>query len=66
MTSVAQRSPTVQVGRPLAMARFSPTRNELNESEFAGPAFSHDGKTLFVNIQSPGYVLAITGPWRNC
>ena len=66
MTSVAQRSPTVQVGRPLAMARFSPTRNELNESQFAGPAFSHDGKTLFVNIQSPGYVLAITGPWRNC
>jgi secreted PhoX family phosphatase len=45
---------------------FTLARNELNESEFAGPAFSHDGKTLFVNIQSPGYVLAITGPWRNC
>ncbi|MFG1950848.1 alkaline phosphatase PhoX [Micromonospora sp. NPDC048830] len=38
-------------------------RNELNESEFAGPAFSLDGKVLFVGIQSPGYVLAITGPW---
>jgi uncharacterized protein len=39
-------------------------RNELNDSEFAGPAFSADGRILFVNIQSPGYVLAVTGPWR--
>lgn len=38
-------------------------RNDLNGSEFAGPAFSADGKVLFANIQSPGYVLAITGPW---
>lgn len=35
------------------------------ESEFAGPVFSPSGKTLFVNIQSPGLTLAITGPWRN-
>ena len=38
-------------------------RNDFNDSEFAGPAFSPDGKVLFANIQSPGYVLAITGPW---
>ncbi|MCW3816977.1 PhoX family protein [Micromonospora sp. DR5-3] len=38
-------------------------RNELNESEFTGPTFSADGKILFANIQSPGYVFAITGPW---
>ena len=38
-------------------------RNDFNDSEFAGPAFSPDGKMLFTNIQSPGYVLAITGPW---
>ncbi|GLB67959.1 PhoX family protein [Arthrobacter mangrovi] len=38
-------------------------RNEYNDSEFCGPAFSADGKTLFVNIQSPGFTLAITGPW---
>ncbi|MGD7706719.1 alkaline phosphatase PhoX [Microlunatus sp. Y2014] len=38
--------------------------NQSSDSEFAGPAFSADGKTLFVNIQSgPGYTLAITGPW---
>ena len=35
-----------------------------DDSEFAGPNFSHDGKTLFVNIQEPGYVLAITGPFK--
>ena len=34
------------------------------ESEFAGPVFSPSGKTLFVNIQSPGLTLAITGPWK--
>jgi uncharacterized protein len=38
-------------------------RNEYNDSEFCGPAFSADGKTLFVNIQSPGFTLAVTGPW---
>jgi len=32
-------------------------------SEFTGPTFSPDGKILFVNIQSPGITLAITGPW---
>ncbi|MGQ1840184.1 alkaline phosphatase PhoX [Kocuria turfanensis] len=38
-------------------------RNEYNDSEFCGPAFSQDGKWLFANIQSPGFTLAITGPW---
>lgn len=33
------------------------------ESEFAGPVFSPSGDTLFINIQSPGLTLAITGPW---
>jgi secreted PhoX family phosphatase len=46
-------------GEPFAMAR-----NELNDSEFCGPAFSADGKILFANIQSPGLTLAITGPWH--
>ncbi|GII57111.1 hypothetical protein Pth03_55000 [Planotetraspora thailandica] len=45
-------------GKPYPMAR-----NELNDSEFTGPTFSHDGQILFANIQSPGYVFAITGPW---
>ncbi len=31
--------------------------------EFAGATFSPDGKTLFVNIQTPGLTFAIWGPW---
>lgn len=43
--------------------------NVLNDSEFAGATFSHDGDVLFVNIfgdGSPGsgMTCAITGPWR--
>lgn len=37
--------------------------NTLNGSELAGPCFSPDGSTLFVNLQNPGITLAITGPW---
>ncbi|MBW8484142.1 PhoX family protein [Actinomadura sp. PM05-2] len=40
-------------------------RNDLNTSEFTGPTFSHDGRILFANIQTPGHVFAITGPWRS-
>ncbi|MFC7219767.1 alkaline phosphatase PhoX [Streptomyces polyrhachis] len=53
-------------GRTYAIAR-----NELNigsaeepeYSEFTGVTFSPDGKTLYANIQDPGVMLAITGPW---
>ncbi|GAA1767142.1 alkaline phosphatase PhoX [Kocuria aegyptia] len=45
-------------GRAYALAR-----NDHNDSEFCGPTFSKDGKYLFVNIQQPGFTVAITGPW---
>ncbi|HYH28868.1 MAG TPA: alkaline phosphatase PhoX [Pseudonocardia sp.] len=32
-------------------------------SEFTGPVFSGDGKILFANVQVPGTLFAITGPW---
>ncbi|YAF97831.1 MAG: alkaline phosphatase PhoX [Nodularia sp. CChRGM 3473] len=38
--------------------------NNFNNSEFAGACFSADGRTLFVNIQSPGITFAIFGPWN--
>lgn len=38
-------------------------RNARSGSELAGPCFSPDGTTLFVNIQHEGVTLAITGPW---
>ena len=37
--------------------------NAWSGSELAGVCFSPDGKTLFLNIQSPGTTVAITGPW---
>ncbi|HWI06768.1 MAG TPA: alkaline phosphatase PhoX [Solirubrobacteraceae bacterium] len=37
--------------------------NRLNDSEFAGPCFSPDGHTFFVNIQDPGHTFAIWGPF---
>ena len=33
--------------------------------ELAGACFSPDGSTLFLNIQTPGITLAITGPWES-
>lgn len=36
----------------------------FRQSEFAGPVFSPSADTLFINIQSPGLTLAITGPWK--
>ncbi|MGP3975353.1 alkaline phosphatase PhoX [Streptomyces sp. 8N114] len=44
-------------------ASYPLARNDLNDSEFAGPTFSDDGRILFAAIQSPGHVFAITGPW---
>lgn len=38
-------------------------RNAMSNSEFTGATFSADESTLFVNVQSPGFTLAITGPW---
>ncbi len=38
--------------------------NRLNDSEFAGPTFSPDGRTLFVNLQNLGITLAIWGPFK--
>jgi secreted PhoX family phosphatase len=39
-------------------------RNRLPSSnEFAGPTFSPDGQTFFINIQDPGITFAIWGPF---
>ena len=43
---------------------FFARNDDPGDSEFAGPTFSRDGRILFVNIQTPGWVLAIQGPFR--
>jgi secreted PhoX family phosphatase len=50
---------STESGEPFLFAR----NEHPDDSEFAGPNFSHDKKILFANIQSPGYVLAIQGPF---
>jgi secreted PhoX family phosphatase len=37
---------------------------DFRGSEFAGACYSPDGEWLFVNVQSPGVTMAITGPWK--
>jgi secreted PhoX family phosphatase len=44
---------------------FTLARNELpGDGEFSGPTFSRDRRTLFANVQTPGHVFAIQGPFR--
>jgi secreted PhoX family phosphatase len=59
------------VGATAQGQAFFFARNETAaRSEFTGPHFSHDDTILFANIQgdgsptNPGYVFAITGPFR--
>ena len=43
---------------------FRVAENRFNSSEFAGSCFSHNGRFMFVNLQTPGITLVIEGPWR--
>jgi uncharacterized protein len=43
---------------------FRLAKNAISGGEFAGACFAPNGRTLFVNIQSPGLTFAITGPFR--
>ncbi len=53
------------VGSTLAGEVFNFARNELpDDSEFSGPTFSPDRSILFANVQTPGHVFAIQGPFR--
>ena len=51
-------------GTAYPLARNEIRQRSGNDSEFCGPTFSADGRVLFVNMYSPGYTFAITGPWR--
>jgi secreted PhoX family phosphatase len=37
---------------------------DFRTAEWAGGCFSPDGRWLFANVYSPGFTVAITGPWR--
>jgi uncharacterized protein len=59
-----ENKPPRLIGVTQAGELYQIARNAMSNSEFAGAAFSPDGSTLFVNIQNPGWTLAITGPWK--
>ena len=40
-------------------------RGDYRSEEWAGATFSPDGQWLFVNNQTPGFTMAITGPWQD-
>lgn len=53
------------VGAGTGGRSFFFARNEIEgDSEFTGPNFSPDRQTLFANVQTPGHVFAIRGPFR--
>jgi secreted PhoX family phosphatase len=39
------------------------TEGDYRDSEFTGACWDPFGRTMFVNIQTPGITFAITGPW---
>ncbi len=43
---------------------YTIAKNAKNKGEFAGSCFSPDGSVLFVNMQTLGLTLAISGPWK--
>ncbi|HEY2831859.1 MAG TPA: alkaline phosphatase PhoX [Sporichthyaceae bacterium] len=51
------------MGTTYAIARTEATWKG-GAPEFTGPNFSPDRRTLFANVQEPGTVFAIQGPWR--
>ena len=47
----------------IAAADKQVAEGDYRGSEFCGACWSPDGRTLFVNVQSPGITFAIDGPW---
>lgn len=41
----------------------SPAPGDYRGFEFCGACWDPTGRTLFVNVETPGITFAITGPW---
>ncbi|CAN5290244.1 DUF839 domain-containing protein [soil metagenome] len=56
-----------QVIAPLDLNHWNsedfPEAGATGASELAGPCFSPDGQSLYINLQYPGLTCVITGPW---
>lgn len=51
------------IGVTSAGSLYPFARSRQVSAELAGPTFSSDGRTFFVNIQAPGLTLAVSGPF---
>ncbi len=58
------KAPNQVVGVTPEGRLYTIARNVSNKSELAGVCVSPDGSTVFVNVQKPGWTVAITGPWQ--
>ena len=63
---IAEDGPQLQYLRGITPAGkiYTLACNSRNLVEFTGPCFSANHNSLFVNMQSPGLTLEITGPWK--
>lgn len=54
-------------GKPSVFARNNTVLDgvDFRAAEWSGVCMSPDGKWLFANVYSPGYSVAITGPWES-
>jgi uncharacterized protein len=43
---------------------FFARNDDPGDAQFTGPTVSPDRRILFANVQEPGYVFAIRGPFR--
>ncbi len=54
---------TTLTATQIANAGKNVPADDYRDSEFCGACWDPTGRTLFVNMQSPGITFAITGPW---
>ncbi|MEB3294040.1 MAG: alkaline phosphatase PhoX [Synechococcales bacterium] len=66
LVGVTREGKTYQLAQNVLFSQVAsdPAKANFVGNEFAGACFSPDGKTLFVNIQTPGITFAIWGPWN--
>lgn len=53
------------VNNVILKKKFNGFRGDYRKQEWCGACFSPDGQWLFANIQTPGFTVAITGPWKD-
>ncbi|RBL00314.1 hypothetical protein BRN38_07850, partial [Xanthomonas oryzae pv. oryzae] len=65
LSTASSRPASVQLtSQQIADAGKTIAEDDYRDTEFCGACWDPLARTLFVNIQTPGITLAITGPWE--